>query len=338
MYGYARNIPLSMNDFLAIYSQEDIFRIIFGDYPDLDILYLSPFREDYHPNCFFEWYKGKLMFRDFGDIRRDCFQGIKDLYGIGTYSEVMEFIDNYFSDNPIPLDQKPKRICNKERKDCSITFRIKDYETKDNLYWKQYFITPSQLREDQVSVINWYRFYSEKAKKWIILRPYDIAYAISGFETRCKIYRPLNHNKKSKWLTNCKANDVGNLANIDPTGEVLIITKSYKDHRVIRNQGFKNVIWFQAEKIMPDDSILLSLLQRYERILIFYDNDDAGICGSADLQHKLESFDFIKRPIMTMYSPCNYLKDPAEIVSIRSEQELKSLLEENIYLLKKYIF
>jgi len=334
MYGYANDVPLNMSTFLTMYSQEDIFRIIFGSYPDLDILYLSPFREDHHPNCFFEWYKGKLMFRDFGDVRRDCFQAVRDFYGICSYPDTLEFIDSYFKEYPIPLNQKPKKTCERLEKDCAITFRVKNFEFKDYLYWRQYYITSDQLQEDQVSVINWYRFYSEKGKKWIILRPFDICYAINGFETRCKIYRPQNHNKKSKWLTNCKANDVGNLANIDPTGEILIITKSYKDHRVIRNQGFKNVIWFQSEKMMPDDSILLSLLQRYERILIFYDNDLAGICGSTDLQRKLESFTSIQRPIRTMCSPCTYLKDPAEIVSIRSEQELKDLLDENINLLK----
>lgn len=326
MYGYANDVPLNMNMILELYSQEDIFKIVFGEYPDLDILYLSPFREDHNPNCFFEWYKGRLIFRDFGDVRRDCFQAVKDFYGIGTYPEVMEFLIRYFENNPIPLGQKPINVFERKKRDCAITFRVKPYELQDDLYWKQYHINEGHLREDNVSVINWYRFYSEKAKRWIILRPFDICYAISGFETRCKIYRPLNHNKCSKWLTNCGSDDIGNLAGIDQTGDLLIITKSYKDYRVIKNQGYKNVIWFQSERIIPSDHILLDLAARFQNIVIFYDNDTAGVCGSIDLKMTFESLD---KKTKCIYSPYPHMKDPAEMVSIRGEQELRDFLCQN---------
>ena len=326
MYGYEISTPFSMNDLLTTYSQEDIFRIVFKEYPDLDILYLSPFRTDNHPNCFFDWYKGKLYFKDFADIPRDCFQAVKDLYDLKTIPEVIEFIVKHFNNNPIPYNEKPKKVFQREERDCSITFRVKEYELKDDLYWKQYFITKEQLREDQVSVIYWYRFYSEKAKKWIVLRPFDICYAISGFESRCKIYRPQNHNKHAKWLTNCKPNDVGNLNNIDQTSELLIITKSYKDARVIRNQGYKNVIWFQSEMMIPNTDILKDLAMRFKTIIIFYDNDEAGVKGSLALQSKFNEFD---KEAKIIQSPYSYMKDPAEIVSIRGEQELKTFLWNN---------
>lgn len=327
MYGYVNEVPLNMSETLSKYSQEDIFKIVFKEYPDLDILYLSPFRVDHHPNCFFEWYKGKLLFRDFGDIRRDCFQSIRDFYKIDTYPEVIEFIVRYFEKNPISVDQRPINVFHREKRDCAITYKLKPYENQDDLFWKQFCITPQQLDEDGVYVINWYRFYSDKRKTWISVRPYDICYAITGFESRCKIYRPLNHNKKSKWLTNCKPNDIGNLSKIDATGDLLIITKSYKDFRVIKNQGYKNVIWFQSEKIVPDDIFLSDLAARFTTIVIFYDNDEAGKTGAENLQLH---FSLLNKTTQLIFSPYPHMKDPAEIVSIRGEQELKDILNSNI--------
>lgn len=328
MYGYSTNVPSDFNVLLLEYSQEDIFKIVFKEYPDLDILYLSPFRDDKHANCFFEWYKGKLFFKDFADTYRDCIQTIKDFYNLNTYQDVISFIVMYFDNNPPSFIQKPIKVFEREKRNCSITFRVKEYDTKDDLYWKQYFITKEQLIEDHVSTIYWYRFYSEHSKRWIVLRPFDICYAISGFDTRCKIYRPQNHNKKAKWLTSCNSDDVGNLANIDPTGDLLIITKSYKDHRVIRNQGYHNTIWNQSEMMIPNDQILLDIASRFTTIVIIYDNDDCGIKGGFELQAKFLS---LGKEVKTIHSPYSYLKDPAEIASVKGETFLKNFLSNNCH-------
>lgn len=327
MYKYDVNIPYSMKDLLEEYSQEDIFRIVFKDYPNTDILYISPFRSDEHPNCFFDWYKGKLYFKDYADVPRDCFQAVKDYFHIDTYKDVTEFIVNYFVEHPILPDQKP--YTSKKEKDvmdCSVTFRVREFEERDRLHWSQFCITKEQIAEDHVSCISMYRFYSNKTHRWVIIHPFDIAYAISGFESRCKVYRPYNKNKCSKWTTNCTVDDIGNIDNIDFTGKLLIITKSYKDYRVIKNQGYKNVIWFQSEKIIPHDKLLIDLASRYDEIVIFYDNDEAGITGAEALKSKLFSLGYQSRSI---FSPYSYMKDPAEIVSIRGEQELKDFLWKN---------
>ena len=44
--------------------------------------------------------------------------------------------------------------------------------------------------------------------------------------------------KKPRFVTNCTADDVGGVHSIDPFSQYIIITKSYKDYRVIKNQGF----------------------------------------------------------------------------------------------------
>src|SRR4029077_4179226 len=78
-------------------------------------------------------------------------------------------------------------------------------------------------------------------------------------------------------------NDVGNYNNLPPEGELLIITKSYKDHRVLRNVGYNNVIWFQNEGCIPDRWILNNLVRRFKRIIVLFDSDYSGTMAAIKL-------------------------------------------------------
>ena len=330
MYKYEEPYSWNMSSILEQYSQEDIFKIVFNEYPDFNTVYLSPFRPDRHPNCFFQWYKGKLFFKDYADTYRDCLHAIKDYFNLKDYAEVFRFIHEYFQSNK-PVTKEVFHQIQKEIKQSEfydITTSTRNFELRDNLYWKQYFITKEQLDEDLVFPISKYRFFSPKKHSWFTINPLDITYAICGFEKCKKIYRPRNPNPKSKWLTNCGPNDVGNIKNISKDFNYLIITKSYKDHRVIRNQGYSNVIWFQSELMYPDDELLLSLIGSFPYIFIFYDNDEAGIKGSNKLkEHILKMLP--SKNIQLLYSPFKIFKDPASIVSNKGKIELQRILWKN---------
>lgn len=332
MYKYEEPIPLLMKDILSHYSQEDIFKIVFGEYPDYNRNYLSPFRPDNNPNCFFEWYKGQLLFRDFADIRRDCFHSVKDYFKLNTYQATFEFIFEYFKDKKVDLRDDYKRA--KKHQDdqfYDIFTATRPFEYRDYLYWKEYYITNEQLQEDAVYPIYRYRFYSRKKQRWFVITPMDVAYAISGFSRTKKIYRPKSGNKDNKWLTNCGANDIGNVNNLSTEHQYLMITKSYKDHRVIRNEGYSNTVWFQSEKMYPDDRILMELLDPYPDIFIFYDNDAAGIEGSEKLRHHIMELFPSRNPVL-IYSPYTYFKDPASVVSTKGKKILSDLLWNSFHL------
>jgi hypothetical protein len=330
MYKYEEPYPQSISEILELYTQEDIFKIVFNDYPDYNNVYLSPFRSDRHPNCYFEWYKGRLLFKDYADVRRDCLQAIKDYYNLPTYKEVFTFIHDYFKSNK-PANKvtfnkiREKRI---SKKFYDIVTYKRDFELRDNLYWKQYFITKEQLDEDLVFPISQFRFFSPKKQNWFNVNPIDIAYAITGFKRAKKIYRPRNYNFKSKWLTNCTENDVGNINNISKKLNYLIITKSYKDHRVIRNEDYTNVVWFQSETMYPNDDILLDLVGSYPYIFIFYDNDEAGRKGSDKLKNHILKL-LPSKNIQLIFSPFKIFKDPASIVSNKGKFELQQILWKN---------
>ena len=325
MYKYEE--PWNVDEILDKYSEEDIFKIVFGHYPDYNTSYLSPFREDMHANCYFEWYKGRLYFKDHADIVRNCFQAVRDYVKLDTNIEVYSFIHEYFKNNKPALKTEFKKI----RKECtekkfrSITVYKRKFELRDELYWKQYHITEEQLQNDLVFSIFRFRYFSAKKQMWLVANPLDITYAITGFERGKKIYRPMNKNPKSKWLTNCNHNDIGNVKNISSDSDYLIITKSYKDHRVIRNEGYSNVVWFQSELQFPDDKLLLELIKPYPYIFIFYDNDKAGIKGSKKLKDKIVKIQSYK-VVKELFSPFPIFKDPASIVSNKGKEELQKIL------------
>ena len=56
-----------------------------------------------------------------------------------------------------------------------------------------------------------------------------------------------------------------------------MITKSYKDYRVLRNLGV-NVTWFQNEGAFPDN--LDDIINDYKDVIVFFDNDFTGLAAS----------------------------------------------------------
>lgn len=327
MYGYQPIVPNDLSSLLVYYRQEEIFKIVFGYYPVVNQYVKSPFRKDRNPNCYFEWVGNQLLFTDFGDNTkyRGCIKAVKDYFNLPDYRSTTEFIVNYFESNK-PLLSPVNHDIEYERKRAEITFKSKPFDnSRDRLFWTQFEITRSNLIEDNVFSVLFYRINSAKKKSITVYRPMDICYAICGFANRVKIYRPTAKGK-AKWATTCTQDDVGGMSNLPLASSVLIITKSYKDYRVIRNQGY-NVVWFQNEGMFPDDAILYDLSIRFERIFILFDNDRQGIEASDALITKFKSLN--KEDVFAFQSPYWYLKDPAEIISVKGKDELNMFLWNN---------
>lgn len=328
-YGYQEPIPRDMFSLLVVYRQEEIFKIALKEYPMIGRYYLSPFREDNYPGCFFEWYSGKLIFKDFADTKthRDCFSFVQDFFGIPTIEQLIPFIVDALSNNNIPQSTVPLYTGKQRKSRSELQFRAKPFTVKDNLFWKQFEITTDQLQQDNVFSNLVYRIYDAETDQMKIFRPFDLSYTIGGFEGgRIKIYNPLK-KKKGKWFTNCKSNDVGGIGLLNFAEPYLLITKSYKDWRVLKNQGYTNDVWFQNEGAFPDDSIL-KLLSEFPRVYIFFDNDEQGHKSSIQLESLLTNLTpevLVKR----LFSPYSYLKDPSDIISVKGNQILNEFLWKN---------
>lgn len=322
MYGYEDYLDITPEQILQKVNQEKIFEWVlkepfeFGKHK-----YKSPFREHSNPEkgtCRFEQRAdGTILFVDFGDTitHRTCFRMVMDIYNC-TLNEALKIIVSHFNLSKEKYEytsiiKSNQYIKTEQSSDTTITYDPIELTKKHKLYISQYLILPQHLIEDSVFPTN--KFYIQKPNKIRkTINVYTICFALD-FIDAVKLYQP--YSVDYKFITNCNEDHIGNFDNLDEYGDELIITKSWKDHRVIRNLLFlKNVIYFQNEGMTPSFYILENLSKRFKFITIFFDNDETGIKAAIKLQNifnkiKIGSCRIIYMPVSIGY------KDPGAVVS-----------------------
>ena len=262
---------------LQYIGEKDIFKIVFGYTPIEDEYITSPFRVDNKPGCkFIISHNDKLVFNDFASTMpyMDCFDAIQIHYGFKSFYQTLRFLHKTYvqGKKPIISGARPTSIIKARTTSIQIENRL--YERKDINYWKQYGITIENLIADHVHAVSKYKVLKSKTNGQV-KRVYDICYAYTPFKKgRMKLYFP-KRKGKVRFLSTCTKNDLGLLANHPTLGNKVIITKSYKDCRVLRNLGYHS-IWIQSEGTLPKYSILYEQVGGYRSIYLWYDNDPAG--------------------------------------------------------------
>lgn len=345
MYGYKNYIPLTEEEILKRVSQEDVFKIVFQEdiVVDKEHKYLAPYRNDTHPDCYFMEYDGYIKFVDFAEVGEikssNCFKVISKTFNI-SYRQALEYVNNHFKlglgdsttatkeilyeNGPIKVEEINKEL----KKPRTITYLPRSFSSKDKTFWSKYEISKQNLLDDKVVPISMYRSTNKKGQ-YFIITAFDIMYAYTDFDdNKIKVYRP-QAPKEGKWFTNCNQNDIGNIGNIDISGDKLIIAKSYKDCRVLRNQGIKNVIWFQNEGMIPSENILKQLCKRFNKIYLWFDNDSAGLANGKFVASHINSFcpgkvEFIFLPpkLLREYD----IKDPSDLIATLGRDKLREFL------------
>lgn len=297
--GLDRRGFISKDTLLKRVSQEEIFSLVFNYLPEEYSYVTSPIREDKNPDCFFEYKNNKLWFIDFANpivwkgiklAYLDCFAMVQVYYNLPNFYVTLDFIYEKLvrgKESQLPLlESKPVEKQTKEKVKILIEARVLNLQDKS--FWQdRYRISRENLIEDRVFAFNKYYLLNTK-KGSLVFDTKEIAYAYTNFkESRKKLYFPLREGK-NRFITTCVKNDIGGLDTLPVYGKQLVITKSYKDYRVIKNLG-KNVIWFQNEGMIPDDFILLPILHRFEKVIVWFDNDKAGIAATNKVVNHINS-------------------------------------------------
>lgn len=329
---------ISKSELLEYITEEDIFSLVFGFKPVEYQYVTSPFRKDTRPGCWFQRdvHTGKLRFTDFGNsdfignikmTNIDCFDAVQVYFKLPNFYRTLEFIKEKLIDNK-SVKNKIKVFKPIERKAVEVFIDTRDFDTRDKRFWESYGISKQNLIDDKVFPIKEFKMTNTK-KGDIISKTNYLCYCYTNFRSNHKkIYRPF-HSKR--FTGNCVADDIGEIDSLPDYGRLLVISKSYKDCRVIRNYNYTS-IWFQNEGMIPSERILLDLSKRFTNIVVFFDNDEPGMKACKKVVDVINNIFTNKAKGLNL--PVNLLhhgiKDPADLFKKKGPKHLYNFLNNNI--------
>jgi hypothetical protein len=283
------NTPISKREFHRSFSAyEDLIRLdqlaiwsnILGYPAHLEQKICNPLRLDKHPNCWLSYGTRKQGYIVLNDYARSMFHGFTVFDAVMyknncSFNEACSIIESWVHYGNISPSRQ--QAINRE-----FTFRLlyephkhqgrEVFLQKDKEYWDQYGISKKNLEQDGVKSVA-KAFYNTKrhAYRMQILKPRGVMYAYN-FGDRRKLYQPYG---SPKFLSTCKAEDVWGRDSLEGK-ETIIITKSYKDFRVIKDTSSKHdCVGLQSETVYIGWDMLVKL-EQYKRKIILFDNDATG--------------------------------------------------------------
>jgi len=173
----------------------------------------------------------------------------------------------------------------------------------DVAYWKKRGFTKEELLNDGVfSVwkysVNGFWYYPEQC------------YAYTFPSGNVKLYQP--YSKVHKWTSNTGTEDVWRIG--DWT-ETCVITKAYKDARIIHKLTGYRVYAYMNEGVLPHNT---EEITSHTTKFILYDNDDSGIKATEKVMKEID--------VIPLFLPNSLAKDIDEVRVNYGEKTTKNIL------------
>ena len=324
---------IDKKDILQYISEEQLFEHVLGFEPKEYDYICSPLREDNNPGAFFQrgLYSNRLLFIDYADSYNtsyDCFAFIQRYYKLEGFYQTLQFIKQHIIEKQqlektLAVTDSKKEI---PKKHAELLVEVRPFNRTDGIYWSKFGISKRNLIDDKVFPVQ--KVFLKNGRKGDKMIPiYTKCYAFTNFQdNRKKLYFPYKKGR-FRFLSTCTRNDV-NIENMDKSSKQLVISKSYKDNRVLKNLGV-NAIWFQNEGAFPEN--LQEIVDGFEDVVIFFDNDVPGINAANKLETLINNS--IKNIARVVHFDVALLttgiKDPADMYAIRGVDELKKFLLQN---------
>ena len=217
--------------------------------------FTSPIRGDNNPDCFlWEDINKVYMYDPVTNKNYEVFELAKLIYN-KEFKDCLKLLKN--STNP--TNSKFLKIKENTSSDIKVSYK---FTNNGNIYW-------NNLGLENKYEIEYYTFNGE------LFYPYKTTYAYK-YNDKFKLYCP-NSNKKF-FLSNINQTDTIHYTSQSQNAKhVLVICKSYKDQLVCQSLlPIYDYCHIQGEGMTP----YWDFLKDYENIILFYDNDEAGIEGS----------------------------------------------------------
>lgn len=281
--------------------------------------YVNPFRDDRNASCFFKWTnKGNLYFVDYAT--EQVYFSALDIAQLKTgygFPDILYKIESDFQLNSLTMDElRSLRLAEKppvEVTPSDIKTTVTYFKTNDFNYWKQFGITPEILDFYEVRKVDrvWIN-----GKLWYIKNDIDPCYRYSE-KGGTKLYRPLA-SKKNKFRSNFFGGILEGWNQLPPQAEELIVTKGRKDCMTLYGCGI-NAVAVRSENTPISKNAFNLLKDRFKRIRLWYDNDEAGQIGCK----KMAEMYGLECIIHSKDLP----KDPSDIFKVMGKQAILDIIK-----------
>jgi hypothetical protein len=294
------NKDITLEYILDKVSQEDIIFMCLGNV-DLNKPINSPLRKEKNPSFTFKKLEnGNIIWKDWGSGNSgNVFNLVEEIYGVNFSQSLKIIYEKLIKNNSSTLlvkrdKQDYNKIEFKSKKINKIFINKGIFDINDYNYWTvNYKIKIETLNKFNVFkakevYLSKYSYINEKYDNWKLIKIYTKNNPVYAYEFKYsdnisyKIYSPFS-DKKGKWFFNGTTRDIEGYGNLPLNGELLIITKSLKDVMCLHELGY-NSISLQGEHNRISKDLLDKLNKRFDKIILFYDNDDSGILASEKIK------------------------------------------------------
>lgn len=298
-------------------SDEDIYSYYLGDFED-NSWFSAPWRSDSDPSLRVSYYNNKWVWCDFGEDSRSktAIDFVMRYYEISYREALKKVYEDIVLNNKNNL--LSKRIIKNETKSfCKIRTEFLPFELD---YWTTANITKKDL--------NYWGVYSGEIRHngilWHISKPGDPLF-IYMFDKHIPIYkgyRPFSKDPKYKFYGKNISGHIQGWDKLPTSGDILIVTKSYKDVMVWGKLGY-SAIAPHTENMFISPFDMYELQSRFNNIYVNYDNDKVGIEKSIQYSNQY-GLCYFNLPTSTN------CKDPFQFVICNNYNELDELFKNKL--------
>lgn len=285
---------ITREEILEKVTEYDIFRHYLGYQFQIGEIFSSPFRRDKNPS--FGVYQGKnnLMFKDLATGESgNCFKLASIMLNLRGF-ELNKQIYLDLNRGRLKTSDYGLKVAKMDIKDKTIiSVKRKNFTSTDDEYWSEFHVSRDTLKKYNVSPIEQFWINNIANTKTYSYEEPMYAYKVYN---NFQIYRPKS-DKCDKFRTNCTEYDLIGLEQLPNNDDLLIVTKSGKDVYVLDELGYNAIAPIGETRLIPE-KIVNDLNSRFKRIVLLYDNDEAGIIGSSKIQDKT-NWDNIIIPLET---------------------------------------
>ena len=302
---------LTYNDILDKIDEESLFRY-YTKFKNKTDKFCCPVHDDKTPSAKI-FTTDPMIFKCFGCGSTGTIIQILCIRYACTYHEALQIIANDFNIKNTFINKNSVGFILKEndvKKVQNTLIQVRNIKW-DNLhldYWKQYSITIKTLEKYDINPIDYY---------WINYNRFKTKFGFSyKINDKYKILQP--DDPDFKWTGNCKIDNIQGFMQLKPSNQ-LIITSSLKDVACLNeNYNLQAIAPSSENSFLPDDKVKW-LKSKYEKIIVYFNNDNPGIKDSIAYQDKY-GFDFI-------LNPKEISKDPSDCFKNNQKTQLTEFLK-----------